>query len=70
MDRTGLSGTFDFIIEHAPDGPLAAIIGAPSDPQAPTFLDAMHEQLGLKLEPARGSYPVLIIDHVEKPSEN
>jgi len=70
MDRTGLSGTFDFIIEHAPDGPLAAITGAPSDPQAPTFLDAMHEQLGLKLEPARGSYPVLIIDHVEKPSEN
>ena len=71
VDRTGLTGTFDFVIEHAPDGPLAAIIGArQGDPQGPTFLDAMHEQLGLKLEPTNGAFQILVIDRLEKPTEN
>jgi uncharacterized protein (TIGR03435 family) len=74
MDQTGLSGTFDFMIEHAPAGPLAAIIGVQpdrqGDPQGPTFLDAMHEQLGLKLEPTNGPFQILVIDRLERPTEN
>jgi uncharacterized protein (TIGR03435 family) len=37
---------------------------------APTLDVAIQEQLGLKLEPTKGPTPFLVIDHIEKPSEN
>ena len=45
------------------DGAAAADIG-------PDFFTALQEQLGLKLESAKGPVEVLVIDHVERPSEN
>jgi bla regulator protein blaR1 len=74
VDRTGLSGTFDYVIEWtgrlsgpSPTGPAAA---APPDPLGTTFLQALREQLGLKLVPTRAPIRTIVIDHVEKPSEN
>ena len=44
--------------------------GVQPDPDGPTFLNALHEQLGLKLTSAKGQAQILVIDHVERPSEN
>ena len=65
LDRTGLSGVFNFTLDFVADGsPIDA------SQNLPTLLTALQEQLGLKLEPARGSVEFLVIDHVERPTEN
>jgi len=65
VDATGLTGVFDYVLTFAPDAP-------PGQPQAdgPSYLEALKDQLGLKLEPARAMMPFLVIDHIEEPSEN
>jgi uncharacterized protein (TIGR03435 family) len=40
------------------------------DSQRPTFLEALQEQLGLKMEATKAPDYVIVIDHVEKPSAN
>jgi len=65
IDKTGLSGRFDFTLEWAPDS-----VAEPSDPVGPTGLQALRDQLGLKLESTKGSVQILVIDRVERPSEN
>ena len=60
LDRTGLTGTFDYRLRWSPDQAV--------DPSAPLIVTALQEQLGLKLESARGPVEVLVIDHVEQPS--
>jgi len=73
VDQTGLSGTFDLRIgfTREPNG------STPTNAQPPgagapgtTFLEALKEQLGLKLVPQTGPVDLLVIDHVEEPSEN
>jgi bla regulator protein blaR1 len=67
MDRSGLTGTFDFTFETTPIFPVAN----PQPDQPPTStLAAIRRELGLKLERSRGPIRTLIIDHIEKPSEN
>jgi uncharacterized protein (TIGR03435 family) len=72
LDRTGLTGTFDFAIEFSPqpDEPSAPGANFRSDPTGPTFAEALKEQLGLKLEPQTGPFDVLVIDNVEEPPSN
>jgi len=72
LDKTGLTGTFDFAIEFAPPprNPFGTGAKPRSDPAAPTFLEAIKEQLGLRLEPSTGPFDVLVIDHVEEPPAN
>jgi uncharacterized protein (TIGR03435 family) len=69
LDQTGLSGEFDFWMEFTLEagGPAA---NAQPDSSGTTFLEALQEQLGLKLESETGSATMLIIDHVEEPSPN
>lgn len=71
VDKTGITGEFDLQLTFTPDrrtvpSPDSA---APAGP-GPDFFTAMQEQLGLKLESAKGSVEVLVIDHVEKPDAN
>ena len=78
VDRTGLSGRFDFTIEYATDparlfsffGPGPPRTDAPGEPQGPSFQEALRKQLGLKLVPDKGPVETLVVDHVERPSEN
>lgn len=66
IDRTGVAGRFDFHLEFSP-GELSS---AAPDSTAPSIFTAVQDQLGLRLEPARGSVPVLVIDRLERPSAN
>jgi uncharacterized protein (TIGR03435 family) len=72
LDRTGLTGKFDFAIEFSPQPDVPSAPGANfrPDPTGPTFIEALKEQLGLKLEPLTGPFDVLVIDNVEEPSAN
>ncbi len=76
VDKTGLTGEFDFTLHWTPDESQFFAMGihapAPSnDPNAsPELFPAMQEQLGLKLEAHKTMSEVLVIDHVERPSEN
>jgi len=72
LDETGLAGTFDFTLEWMPEPDHAAAPGAtlPPDPEAPSFMEALNKQLGFKLRPGKASLPVLIVDRVQRPSEN
>lgn len=74
VDRTGLNGTFDYTIEYAgqfgPPPPLGADAPPPPETSGPTFRQALREQLGLKLVKSRAPIRTIVIDHVERPSEN
>ncbi len=71
VDQTGLAGLYDFKMEFTPD---ASTFANPSnvqpDPNGPTYLEALKDQLGLKLVPSTGPVEVLAIDHIEQPSPN
>ncbi len=72
VDETGLKGDFDFTIEwvRQPNGTAPPGADAPPAPEGPTFLEALKDQLGLKLEPRTGAVDVLVIDHIEELSPN
>ena len=72
IDKTGLTGMFDFHLEFAPDDVTPGITasGDASDPLSPSIFAALQEQLGLKLEAGEGPVELLVIDHVEKPAGN
>jgi uncharacterized protein (TIGR03435 family) len=66
LDRTGLTGSYDFTLEWLlnPTNTDASAAGA----DLPSFGKALQEQLGLKLESATAPYDTIVIDHVEKPT--
>jgi uncharacterized protein (TIGR03435 family) len=79
VDQTELSGRYDFPLKWTPDesqfaqfrGTGATVPPPTDDPKAPPNLyTAMQEQLGLKMGPGKVPDDVIVIDHVEKPSEN
>lgn len=73
IDKTGLSGRYDFDLEFTPDETQfdGAFAGrASADDAKPGLFTAIQEQLGLRLEPTKGPVDALVIDHVERPSEN
>ena len=65
IDKTGLTGRYDFDLAFAPLGSSPA--DAPSDPARPTIFVALEEQLGLKLQSTKGPLDVIVIDSIERP---
>ena len=73
VDHTGIMGNFNYRVEYEPlDSGLASALGitATGSSSYPSLFNALEEQLGLKLNAGKTSVEVLIIEHVEKPSEN
>ena len=71
IDKTGLTGTFDFTLEWAPQPRLSAAPDAdPPDNAGPSLQEALEDQLGIKLQSGKASMNVYVLDHVEHPSEN
>jgi bla regulator protein BlaR1 len=75
IDKTGIAGKFDLFLQFAPDpatprflpgGDLARPAGAAADPAGASIFTAIQE-LGLKLDPAKGPREFLVIDHIERP---
>jgi uncharacterized protein (TIGR03435 family) len=65
VDRTGLTGYYDITLKWTPEGSQT------SDPDAPPDLfTALEEQLGLKLVATKAPVDVIVVDHVERPTEN
>jgi uncharacterized protein (TIGR03435 family) len=74
IDQTNLKEMYTIHLEWAPDtlatGGNPAGAAAPADPTGPSLFTAIQEQLGLKLNSAKGPVEVLVIRSVEKPSDN
>jgi uncharacterized protein (TIGR03435 family) len=62
VDKTGLSESYDFTLEWAPD--------ENPDSPVPSLVTALREQLGLRLQSQKSPVEVLVIDSLQKPSEN
>jgi uncharacterized protein (TIGR03435 family) len=72
IDKTGFTDLFDVRLDFLPDETTAALPAPPSPPDNPnpSILAALQEQLGLRLESTKGPVEVLVIDRVERPTEN
>ena len=76
IDKTGLTGLYDLTLKFAFEGRMPGVMGPlglpgpapPVDPDAPSLSAALQEQLGLKLEGARGPVEVVVIDRFERPT--
>jgi uncharacterized protein (TIGR03435 family) len=79
VDQTGLTGKYDVQLKWTPDEGqfgqfrgTGTVVPPPSNDQnaPPSLYTAIQEQLGLKIGPGKASDDVIVVDHVEKPSEN
>ena len=69
VEKTGLTGRYNFSMTATSIKPFFAGESAPTDGEAPAELfTAIQEQLGLKLEPAKTAVDCLVLDKVERPS--
>jgi uncharacterized protein (TIGR03435 family) len=66
VDRTELTGKWDFFVTYTP---ITLAAGATADPDVPDLFTAMQEQLGLKLESAQGPVNTFVIDRLERPTD-
>jgi uncharacterized protein (TIGR03435 family) len=79
QDKTGLTGSYDFELKYGMTPMRPASEGAPGGqpvPEAaepgggPSLFKAIQQQLGLELKSGKGPVQIVVIDHVEKPTEN
>jgi len=72
VDETGLGGAFDLDVFFAPEGQGGALVGPPpvAVSDAPALFNALQDDLGLKLDARRAPVDVLVVDRIERPSEN
>jgi uncharacterized protein (TIGR03435 family) len=69
VDQTGLDGRYELSLKWTPDDAGAGTGTALAD-TGPSIFTAIQEQLGLKLESRKGPVPILVIDHIDLPSQN
>ena len=69
-DRTSLSGTFDLSLEWSVVSDTVQAPIALQDDMPPRFLEALKTQLGLTLSSTKGPVDILVVDKVERPTEN
>jgi len=80
LDKTGLTGNYDFVFQYTPENfhartdltepsPGSGMV-LPPDFGVISIFTAVQEQLGLKLEPVKAPIEVVVIDHIERPSGN
>jgi len=67
-DRTGLTGSYDFVLRWTPENFSNAATNAGPSRDGTPIVTALQEQLGLKLEAQRAPVEFLIIDRIERPS--
>jgi uncharacterized protein (TIGR03435 family) len=78
VDKTGLAGRYDLHLEFARDLSAGSVqlngVGQPAPPLAdsagPSIFTALQEQLGLRLSPDKAPLNVMVIDSIQKPTEN
>lgn len=75
IDKTGLTGNYDFTLQWSDDhhdGPPPGADAAPpaSAESGPSIFTAVEEQLGLKLQSEKGPVQVVLVDHIEQPTQN
>jgi len=80
IDQTGLKGNYDWTLKWTPapgapvfkgaDGGQVPTDAPPPGSSGPSIFTAIQEQLGLKLESSKGPVELLVIDHIERPTEN
>ncbi|HEY1983966.1 MAG TPA: TIGR03435 family protein [Terracidiphilus sp.] len=80
VDKTGLTGSYDYTLHWRPDNAPPPMAGGPAggpphgdageDAGGPSLFTALQEQLGLKLEASKGMEDVIVIDHIDQPSAN
>lgn len=79
IDKTGITGKYDFQLSFMPEptpddlalfGPLPPDGASPVDSGLPSIFSALPDQIGLKLESAKGPVEVLVVDRAEKPEAN
>ena len=80
IDKTGLSGRYDFQLTYTPEGrglpglpagaPPIGVEAPPADPNGASLFTALQEQLGLKLDSQKGPVEVLVVDSIEQPTED
>ena len=74
-DETGLNGSFDFKMDFSRDSTGAGVVPGPDatplgDSARPSIFAALTEQLGLRLEAKRGPAPILVVEKLDRPTEN
>ena len=80
IDKTGLSGRYDFQLTYTPEGrglpglpagaPPIGVEAPPADPNGASLFTVLQEQLGLKLDSQKGPVEVLVVDSIEQPTED
>lgn len=68
LDKTGLDGKFDVLLDF--DTYASRGQTPPPDYDKPSLVTALREQLGLRLEPQKASFPTLVVENVQRPTEN
>ncbi len=73
VDKTGLQGNYTISLKFAPDDSRAAVPNSDTSSapdSGPSVFTALKEQLGLELKSDKGQVDILVIDHIDPPSEN
>jgi uncharacterized protein (TIGR03435 family) len=73
LDKTGLTGLYDYKLEWTPDQVQLAsdeTSGRPVDENVPSLTSALQEQMGLRLQSQKGPVEIIVVDRAEKPTAN